>query len=90
MSIEIQFKVSLYSFIFGIYFFAMYKLFSEFKFKNKLINLIFSIIFLNLQTIIFYAILYKINFGMLNVYIFIFLGLGVLFSKSFYFNNKKY
>ncbi len=90
MSLENQFKVIFYSFIYGMFFVFVFRLFSLIKFKNKVLKVICEFVFCILNLILFYFLLYKINNGVLSFYIFLMLILGGLFCKVFYFGNKKY
>lgn len=90
MNLEEQFKVILYSFSYGMILFFMYKLFKMIIFKKKLLKYISQLIFCTLNVVLFYFLLYKINNGILNFYIFLFLLLGVFFCKVFYFDKEKH
>lgn len=90
MNLEEQFKVILYSFSYGMILFFMYKLFKMIIFKKKLLKYIYQLIFCTLNVVLFYFLLYKINNGILNFYIFLFLLLGVFFCKVFYFDKEKH
>lgn len=90
MSLENQFKVIFYSFIYGMLFLSTYKILKRLKFKKNILKIIMEFLFCILHAILFYFLLYKINNGMLSFYILIFLILGGLFCQLLYFNDKKY
>lgn len=89
MNLEEQFKVIFYAFIYGMLFVSTYKLLKKLKFKRIVFKLISEFLFCNIHLLIFYFFLYKINSGILNMYVFIFLVLGGMFCKVFYFGDKK-
>lgn|GEM_PF-5788630 len=89
MDLESQFKVLFYSFIYGILFVSTYKLLRMIKFKKKFLKYLSELFFCLLHLSLFYFLLYKLNYGMLSIYIFLFLILGGLFCHSFYFGDKK-
>ena len=90
MKLENQFKVIFYSFIYGMFFVATFKLFKLLKIKNRILKIISELVFCFFHMGLFYFFLYKIDYGMLNYYIFIFLILGGLFCHLFYFKDKKH
>lgn len=83
MILSIQIKVLFYSFMYGVLYYCSLKFLKYLKCKKVFIYIINIIL-----SILFYYLLYKINNGELSIYIFIFLILGVIFSKVFYFSNK--
>ena len=89
MSLDDQFKVIFFSFIYGMFFLASLKVLNLIKFKRKPVKILGELIFCFLHVIIFYFLLYKINYGILNYYIVIFLVCGGLFCQLLYFTDKK-
>lgn len=89
MNLESQFKVIFYSFIYGMFFVSTLKILKLFKFKNKVIKIICEFLFCISHVIIFYYLLYKLDYGILNYYIAIFLLCGGLFCQLLYFQDKK-
>lgn len=89
MNLEDQFKVIFYSFIYGMFFITTLKILKLFKFSKKTVKIISEFLFCVLHIIIFYYLLYKIDYGILNYYIVIFLLLGGLFCQLLYFKDKK-
>lgn len=90
MNLETQFKVIFFSFIYGMFFMYTFNLLKKMNLKRKLIKYMFEFLFCILHISLFYFLLYKINYGILNYYIFIFLVLGGIFCKVFYYNDKNY
>ena len=83
MSIEVQIQLIVMSVLFGFIFMAIYSFFNELLFKNKLRILIEIPLFL-IGTIIYFYLIYFINGGLLNIYMLLFLLLGVLIYQIFY------
>lgn len=90
MNLELQFKVIFYCFIYGILFFSTLKLVKRIKIKNILYKFLIELLFIVSHTLLFYFLLYKINGGILNFYVFLFLIFGSFFCKVFYFSNKNH
>lgn len=83
MILSVQIKVIFYSFMYGMLYYCLLNFLKKNKYKKVFIYLVNIIL-----SVIFYYLLYKINNGELSIYIFIFLIIGVIFSKLFYFSNK--
>ena len=83
MSIEVQIQLIVMSVLFGFIFMTIYSFFNELLFKNKLRILIEIPLFL-IGTIIYFYLIYFINGGLLNIYMFLFLLFGVLIYQMFY------
>lgn len=88
MDLTYQILVIFFSFIYGMFIYFSLTLFKKIKLLNK-IKILFQLLFCFAHVIIFYFILYKLNFGILNFYEYIFIFLGMLFCKEFYYNTKK-
>lgn len=87
MILGLQIKIIFYSFIYGIFFYISLRLFKKITFKNKILKYFMQFIFCILNIFLFYFLLYKINYGILNYYELIFFFVGMFFCQSFYFNN---
>lgn len=89
MNLEEQFKVIFYSFIYGMFFLSTIKGLRYFKIKKNIYKFIMQLIFMLLHVSLFYYLLYKINGGILSIYVAIFFAIGMFFCKVLYFNDKK-
>lgn len=89
MTLEIQFKVLMYSFIYGMFICASIKFNKRINIKNKLLKYAFNFFYCILLASLFYFLLYKINYGELNYYMFVLLCLGYMFCHFVYFKDKK-
>jgi hypothetical protein len=88
MDLSLQILSIFFSFIYGMFIYFSLNLYKKIKISQK-INIIFQIIFCFTHVILFYLLLYKLNFGILNYYEFIFILLGIIFCKEFYYTTKK-
>lgn len=89
MSLENQFKVIFYSFVYGMFFIATLKALKLIKTRKKILKILCEFFFCFIHVIIFYFLLYKINNGNLNYYMAIFLFFGGLFCQQLYFKDNK-
>lgn len=89
MNLELQFKVIFYSFIYGMFFFFTLKLLKLIKLKKNKYRFFVELLFFMSHTTLFYYLLYKINNGIINTYIFILFILGMFFCHFLYFGDKK-
>ena len=89
MTLEEQFKVLFYSFIYGMFFLSSLRLFNLIKVKKSVVKFMIEMLFVLSHVIIFYLLLYKINYGSLSFYIFLSFIFGILFCKVLYFSNTK-
>lgn len=79
MELIVQLKLIIFSFLYGIFF--AFTLNINYKFinsKRKILKVIFTLVFIILNTLIYFAILQKINNGILHYYSFICIVLGFL------------
>ena len=83
MSIEVQIKLVIASILFGFSFMIIYSLINEFFYKSK-IRILFELPLFIFGTIIYFIIVYKINTGILNIYLPLFILIGVLLYQTFY------
>lgn len=90
MGLENQFKVIFYSFIYGMFFLVTLRLMKLIKIRKKILKIIIEFFFCFIHVIIFYFLLYKINYGSLNYYMIIFLILGGLFCQLLYFKDNNH
>ena len=88
MNLESQFKVIFYSFIYGMFFVATSKVFKIIKIKKIFLKVLFELLFCFFHVIVFYSLLYRIDYGILNYYIVFFLIVGGSFCQLFYFKDK--
>lgn len=89
MNLEEQFKVIFYSFIYGMFFLATLRMFLMLKIKKIFQRFITELIFLLCHATLFYFLLYKINNGIISIYIPILFILGMAFCHFLYFEDKK-
>lgn len=83
MSIEVQIKLIIASILFGFSFMIFYSLINEIFYKSK-IRILFEFPLFIIGTIIYFLIIYKINTGILNIYLPIFILLGIIIYQAFY------
>ena len=83
MSIEVQIKLIVMSILFGFIFMIIYSFFNEFFYKSKL-RIIYELPLFLLSTLIYFYLLYKINTGILNIYLPLFILIGILIYQLFY------
>ncbi len=81
MNILIQFQIILASFFFGILFMILYDFVNRLLYfkKGKLIRLLLEIIFFLSMTLFFFFMMLKIANAKLNIFIPLFIVLGILF-----------
>ena len=87
MVLGIQIKIVFYSLVYGIFFYIALRMFKKISFKNKKLKYFMEFIFCILNIFLFYIFLYKINYGILNFYEFIFLFVGMYFCHLLYFKT---
>ena len=83
MSIEVQIKLIVMSILFGFIFMIIYSFFNEFFYKSKL-RIIYELPLFLLSTLIYFYLLYKINTGILNIYLPLFILIRILIYQLFY------
>lgn len=88
MDLERQFKVIFYAFSYGILFISTYRFLRLIIFKKLFFKYLTEFFFCITHLIVFYFFLYKINNGIINMYVPLFLILGGIFCKVFYFSDK--
>ena len=88
MNIYEQIKVLFFSFIYGMFLMSSLSIYKKLKINKRIIKFLSELLFCLSSMFIFYYLLYKINNGVLSIYIFIMLFLGVFFCKVLYFNNR--
>lgn len=89
MNLEEQFKVMFFSFIYGMFFLSTVKALKNIKYKKIIYRFIAELIFMIIHVLLFYFLLYKINGGILSVYIALFFLVGLFFCRLLYFSDKK-
>lgn len=90
MNLQEQFKVIFYSITYGMFFLASYILFRKLQLKKKIFKILLEFIFCIFHIILFYYLLYKINFGVITVYAILFLFVGGFFCHLLYFKNERH
>lgn len=78
MTLEIQIKSLLFSFLFGIYFAHIIKI--NYKFillLNKLFRTLGTLLLIVSNVLLYFVILLKINYGLLHIYLILMIILGV-------------
>lgn len=86
MTLDEQIKVVFYSFIYGMFYYATYKMLKKITLRKK-IKLLIEFLFSISHVLLFYILLFLINGGALSFYILIFFSLGNIFCRLLYFNN---
>ena len=69
MNLDEQFRVIFYSFIYGMFFLATLRYFKKINVSNFILKCILELFFLILHVCFFYFLLYKLNNGILSIYI---------------------
>ena len=85
MSLELQFQVIIFSFLFGVIFLAIYQLFNIifYRLKGTLIRFVFEIILFGFCVTVYFIILFIINNAILNIYLPLFILLGAIFYQKY-------
>ena len=78
MNIKIQIKTIIFSIIFGIIFSSIIDINYKFLTKNKIINILTTLILILSATLIYFIILRKINYGIFHQYEIICIGIGYI------------
>lgn len=77
MTLEIQIKLLLFSFVFGVFFALMIDINHKYLYSNKFIfKIIFTFFFILVNNFIYFLILKKINEGIIHIYSIICIILG--------------
>ena len=85
MSLKIQIYSVLYSFLFGIYFSYILKLFKKYIYNNNIIiKTVSNLVIVIINSFIYFIGINKINNGILHPYTFITLILGLYFIDIIY------
>ena len=85
MSLKIQIHSVLYSFLFGIYFSYILKLFKKYIYNNNIIiKTVSNLVIVIINSFIYFIGINKINNGILHPYTFITLILGFYFIDIIY------
>lgn len=71
-----------------MFFIATLKILKTINFKKKIMKVLCELLFCFFHVVIFYLLLYKIDYGILNYYIVLFLIIGGLFCQLLYFLGK--
>lgn len=89
MGLKYQIFAIVYSFIFGIIFgLCVYKLRNYLFFYNKPVSYLFNLFFVLFFSIFYFLGIFYINGGILHIYFFIILSLGLIFMIYFMCKRK--
>ncbi len=90
MILKTQFELLLYTFLIGIYIGVTYDLLYYFIFMHlkKPLKIVFDFIFFICQGFIVFRVIYKINYGIIPFYCYIFICLG--FLLYYHYANRYY
>jgi len=83
MSIEVQIQLMVMSILFGFIFMIIYSFFNELFYKNRF-RIIIELPLFVFGTLLYFFFLYKINGGFLNIYLILFILIGILIYTLFY------
>lgn len=87
MILEVQIQSLIYSFVYGFFFSILLNYNYKFLFKsNNYYKIIINILFILDNVLLYYIILKYINNGVIHVYFFIMIVLGVIFGN--YYSKK--
>jgi len=79
MNLEIQIQSLIISFVFGMLFSIFFNLFYKFLFaRRKNVKLIINVVFVTINTVLYFYLLYIVNDGIIHSYFIIMLILGFL------------
>ena len=85
MSLFVQFQCCFFSFVCGFVMLSVYHLFHRLMMRMPfIIRMVFHFLIGILISFVFYSGLVYFNYGVLNIYEFIFLGLGYLVYQKYY------
>lgn len=77
MNLETQIQSLIVSFVYGLFYSLIYNIFYAFLYcNNKILRIITNLVFNVSLTILFFYIMYLINYGNIHIYFIIFLLLG--------------
>ena len=92
MILNIQIISFIVSFLYGIFFYFLLELSSRIVYSNYLIiKIVGSFLFILFNTLLYFIILIKINYGYVHLYFLICIAIGFFVCKELYkrFVNKK-
>ena len=85
MSLFVQFQCCFFSFVCGFVMLSVYHLFHRLMMRMPFVfRMVFHFLIGILISLVFYSGLVYFNYGVLNIYEFIFLGLGYLVYQKYY------
>ena len=84
IELEVQFQIVFSSIMFGMVFTNLYTFLDIFLGKSKVFRSAIELCFFLITSILYYLLVYKINKGMLSVYMPICLGSGYFLHMRFY------
>jgi len=83
MNLEIQIQSLIFSFVFGIFFALEFNLIYRYLFSIvSFIKIIINIVFVNINAIVYFYLLYIINGGIIHLYFIIMLVLGFVMGNK--------
>lgn len=84
IELEVQFQIVVVSIVFGMVFTNLYTFLDIFLGKSKVFRSMIELCFFLIVSILYYMLIYKINKGMLSIYMPVCLGLGYFLHMRFY------
>jgi len=90
MNLKIQIISFLFSFLYGVFFSFLFNLHYQFLFyRNKIIQVIITLLFLLDMALLYFLVLQMINNGIVHVYFYFLLFLGFYTTFSFFKKFRK-
>ena len=82
MSLELQIKTIIVSFLFGIYFLIILRMSQKIIYnKYEIVKLLGTTMIILINTVIYFLVIKKINEGIFHIYEILFIVLGMLFDN---------
>ena len=84
MDLKVQIFSFIFSFIYGLFLFYMFKLFHRSLFmKKKLLRFMYNLFFCIILSSLYFLIIYNINGGVIHLYFFLLISFGFLLCYNF-------
>lgn len=84
MELEVQFQIFFMSIIFGMYLLSFWQFLNRLFYKKIIIRFFFELPFFIINFLFYYFLLFKLNGGLFNIYLFIGLLIGFYIHERFY------
>ncbi len=84
MQLEVQFQVLSMSVIFGMYLLSSWQFLNRVFYKHNIIRFFFELPFFSFNFLLYYFMLFKLNNGIFNIYLFLGLIIGFYIHQKFY------